>query len=602
MRHNIRDILQAGTLRTVFQPIVEGTSWDAHGFEALTRGPASSALEAPASLFSAAVEQDCMLELEQACIVSALKSFSMLKMEGKLFLNVRPETLLRWDTAPLWLQNQLHACGIDPRALVLEITEHGVGQSEGELATAVAPLRSLGCEIAIDDLGTGVSGLQTWSAIRPEYVKVDRYFIAGIESDPVRGEILRAVIDMGRATSSNIIAEGIENREQCSMVAQLGVDLLQGYYIGRPALTPVIETKDFADGATAAYAGVECAEQLAHPIPPVDAATPICEVVTRFQKEPQVSALAVVEGYRPVGLIRRDALLILYSKPLHPEIYARKPVRRVMDSGAVRIDARARLEQVSRLLTGQEVHLQHDDFIITRGGSYLGLGRTMELLRQITTQQLQAARQSNPLTGLPGNREIDARIKQLMALEHFYVACHLDLDHFKAYNDTYGYSRGDQVLLHIAQTLRAHTRRRLDFVGHVGGDDFVFFLRSQDWRQRLADILLALSASLPNFHSEKHKRDLRYTVIGREGMLVDVPLLSASIGAVECASGRYSSTDEVLEQLRCSKAHAKSIPGNSCILSSQGRLLNLQTDREQPDLNLSDTAIIPEIFSVARAG
>ncbi|MFZ8310522.1 diguanylate cyclase domain-containing protein, partial [Staphylococcus aureus] len=92
----------------------------------------------------------------------------------------------------------------------------------------------------------------------------------------------------------------------------------------------------------------------------------------------------------------------------------------------------------------------------TRNGRYLGMGRAIDVLRHITAQQIQAAKHSNPLTGLPGNREIETHIAQWLARRRAFVACHLDLDHFKAFNDAYGYARGDQVLLHVAQvTCRA---------------------------------------------------------------------------------------------------------------------------------------------------
>ena len=70
-------------------------------------------------------------------------------------------------------------------------------------------LRALGCEIAIDDFGTGISGLKVWSELRPDYVKIDRYFIARIETDPVAVELLRAMLDMAHVLGSRVVAEGI---------------------------------------------------------------------------------------------------------------------------------------------------------------------------------------------------------------------------------------------------------------------------------------------------------------------------------------------------------------------------------------------------------
>jgi EAL domain-containing protein (putative c-di-GMP-specific phosphodiesterase class I)/GGDEF domain-containing protein len=580
-------------LHTLFQPIVSSTTHEPHGYEALTRGPPGSPLHTPAALFAAATARARVLDLECACLTSALRSFSALEIDGKLFVNILPQTLMQWASLADWLGEQLRRYELDPHALVLELTEHGTEQQEAQLAASVAPVRALGCDIAIDDLGAGASGLKTWSEIRPEYVKLDRYFVAGIEHDAVRGEILRSVVEMGRATGSQIIAEGVENPGQGAIVRDLGVDYVQGYLLGRPQAVPRVATRitETSAGLTAGGAA-DCAEHLARAVPPVSAGTPVAEVVERFRKEPSWTALAVVEGQHPVGLIHRDELLILYSKPLHPEIYNRKPATSVMDRRAVQIDARARLEQVSRLVTGQTDSHQRQDFIITRNGGYLGLGRTIDLLRQITTQQLQAARQSNPLTGLPGNREIQAHLAGLLGRRSPFIACHLDLDHFKAFNDTYGYTRGDQVLLHVAQAIAGTLRPRIDFVGHLGGDDFVFFLRSRDWPLRLADMVQGLSASLAKFHPSEHREAGGYDAIGRSGTRRCFPLLSVSIGAVAVEAELGATADWVEGRLRRAKALAKTRAGNSCVLASRERLIDLMSQSELAEPAPHDTALL----------
>ena len=584
MSNELDAALDAAGIDTLFQPIVDGVTGQLHGFEALVRGPAGSRLQSPAELFSAAAAAGRSLDLERACLHTAFRRFSALQDECKLFVNVLPQTLLQWTDLPSWLDQQFRHLRLDPHTVVLELTEHGTQEHETALVTVVGALRALGCDIAIDDLGVGSSGLKTWSAIRPEYVKVDRYFVVGIEQDAVRGEILRSVVEMGRATGSHVIAEGIENREQYAVVRELGVDYMQGYLIGTPQAVPRVEVELGAVSTVPVLNAADCAEHLARPIPGLPSSTRIADAVERFRREPSWTALAVVEGTRPLGLIRRDDLLILYSKPLHPEIFGRKPVSVVMDRRAVQIDARARLEQVSRLVTGQGDTRHHEDFIITRGGGYLGLGRTMDLLRQITTQQLLTAQQSNPLTGLPGNREIHARLTQLLARGRPFIACHLDLDHFKAFNDAYGYSRGDQVLLHVAQVVSNNLRRRVDFVGHVGGDDFVCFVRSQDWPLRLMEMLQELGASLVNFHSTEHREAGGYSARGREGTPRKIPLLSMSIAAVEVDAPGGMTAETVADRLRRAKSAAKARSGNSCILMSGDRLINLLTQREPSEL------------------
>ncbi|MEJ0039936.1 MAG: GGDEF domain-containing protein [Gammaproteobacteria bacterium] len=200
-------------------------------------------------------------------------------------------------------------------------------------------------------------------------------------------------------------------------------------------------------------------------------------------------------------------------------------------------------------MTGHNAPKEQDDFIITRAGEYLGLGRTIELLRRITAQQIQAAKQANPLTGLPGNRVIHSHVERWVKQSRGFIACHLDVDHFKPFNDTYGYSHGDQVLMHVAAVLTRCARPRVDFVGHIGGDDFVMLLRSQDWQLRLAAVLEELAASLPNFHPQGHRAAAGFDAKDRDGAPRRFPLISVSIAAMEVTGDSAVTVETVTEGL-----------------------------------------------------
>jgi diguanylate cyclase (GGDEF)-like protein len=597
MNEAIQGLVAGDALYTLFQPIIDGATREPIGHEALTRGP-EGPLELPSALIAAAAAAGLSIPLERRCLESALRSFRALSLEGRLFLNLLPQTLLDWNHLADWLGAQLAANQIDPHDVVLEVTEHGLTEDEVLLAAAVAPLRALGCDIAIDDLGAGSSGLKTWAAIRPDYVKVDRYFVAGIEQDAVRGEILRSVVDMGRVTGCRVIAEGIENREQYAILLELGVDYLQGYLLGRPQRVP--------GGNSAVLGGLEtitvgpaadCAEHLVLPIPGVAANTQVGDVVDIFRANPEWTALAVLESERPIGLVYRDELLIFLRRPLHPEIYNRKPISSVMTRETVQVEARARLDQVSRVVTARSARPQRDDFIITRNGLYLGLGRTFDLLRQITAQQIQAARHSNPLTGLPGNREIQRHLSQWLARRRHFVACHLDLDHFKPFNDAYGYARGDQVLLHVSQVITQIVRPRVDFVGHVGGDDFIFLMRSQDWTLRLIALIEELAASLVNFHSSEHREAGGLVGVDRDGTTRRFPLLSASIAAFEIDGSNLVTPDIIAESLRQTKALAKAKPGCTCLLAAGDRVIDLVSRVEPPERHTGDHAPLAAVHA-----
>jgi GGDEF domain-containing protein len=449
------------------------------------------------------------------------------------------------------------------------VTEHGPQLAAAPLCAEGRRLRELGCEIAIDDFGTGISGLKVWSELRPDYVKIDRYFIARIETDPVAVELLRAMLDMAHVLGSRVVAEGIETESQLELLRNTGVDYLQGYYISKPLEQATDQTGNFSVRPIPVDKAVEvscigdlCFERLA-----VSPRLLIAEAVAIFRSNPKWESLPVVQDGKPVGLVQRDALLLLLSKPLFPEIYNPKPVSRVMDANALVIDERSRLSQASRLITRNRQSRINEEFIVARDGRYLGLARSVELLHHITEQRLREAQQSNPLTLLPGNREIDSEVFRLAALQVPYVICHADIDHFKPFNDQYGYSQGDQVLLHLAGLCRTAAVSGMDFVGHPGGDDFILVMRSTDWNRRITRIVDSFAASCSRFYSPEHIAARGFQGMDRDGRERHFPLMTLSVGAAMVDPARHSSTADVMRAVGIAKQVAKSRSGNAMIVN-----------------------------------
>lgn len=551
----------------VFQPIFDANGVGVYGCEALCRLPSRLHPAGPLELFEAADAAGLSDTLDLTLVEMAVERHAQLRLAGHLFLNVLPQTLVGPESLAVLIARLLQRHALKASDLVIEITEHGLQLDPSHLEAGVRPLRELGCQIAIDDLGAGASGLKTWSVLRPDVVKLDRYFAAQVGQDDVGAEVLRSLLDIAHVMGSRVVAEGIETREQCDALQALGVDYLQGYFLARPQAEPRVEAS-----ATGTMRGLQpaenCAEALLVEREPVAPDTRVADAVALFQQHPDWHSLAVCAGGRAVGVIRRDHLLTLLSKPLYPEIYNRKPVERVMDPEPVVVDARARLEQVSRMVTAARATRIHEDFLIARHGRYAGLGRTIDLLQQITTLQIETAQQSNPLTLLPGNREIDAQLSRVLALRVPFVMAHADIDHFKAYNDAYGYRAGDQVLLHLADVLRAAVDPAVDFVGHVGGDDFILLLRSTDWRRRVHGVFDTFGASVDNWYSAEHRRERCIVTADRDGQPREFPLMTLSVGAVSSNGTRFAQAAEVTGSLQRVKSGAKAQKGDALVVDS----------------------------------
>ncbi|MCH2340260.1 MAG: EAL domain-containing protein [Pseudomonas sp.] len=231
-------ILAHSSITSLFQPIVSLAERVILGYEALTRGPSNTSLHSPINLLAAARHAGRLNELEMTCRESACRRYSQQQLQGKLFLNVSPETLLDATHKPGRTLELLHKYGISADSVVIELTEQTPTDDFELLRAALHHYRDMGFSIALDDLGAGYSSLRMWSELRPDYVKIDRYFIDGIHRDVVKREFVGSIMKIARASRAQVIAEGIELGEELHVLSDMGVDLVQGYLLGRPEEEP----------------------------------------------------------------------------------------------------------------------------------------------------------------------------------------------------------------------------------------------------------------------------------------------------------------------------------------------------------------------------
>ncbi|MET0535758.1 MAG: bifunctional diguanylate cyclase/phosphodiesterase [Steroidobacter sp.] len=592
----LADLIREARISTLFQPIIDPRSRTISGFEALSRGPSDSWLHSPQNLFEAARRAGMKVDLDFLCMQSAFKRFVALRASGQLFTNVSPDTIYEEENFATRFLDLARSAGMPPERIVVELTEESLLEDYARLRSTLQSLREAGCAIAIDDLGAGSSGLRTWSELKPDYVKIDRYFVSGIDADATKLGFVRSMLDMGRAMGCRVIAEGVETERECRELVDLGLDRLQGNLFGRPGAAPAasLQSLESLDRSIQPHAAL-CAEHIATYVRPVPPEMRVTEVAELLRDNPEHFTLPVVQDGRPLGVVRRERLFDLLAKPLHPEIFNKRPVTAVMESPTLLIDSQLRLEQVSRLVTQKGRPRLTEEFVITKEGRYLGIGQTIDVLRLITEQQLQSAKHSNPLTLLPGNAAVRSCIDKLIETRKRFIVAYFDVDSFKPYNDVYGYAQGDQVILHLTSLLKNHFSARLDFIGHVGGDDFVIVMRSADWRDRVTAVLDQFAATVGEFYSPEHAGDGFILAADRDGRPRKFPLLTLSVSALDSETIGATSADAMAHQLAHVKKYAKQQPGNSFILRSDDRIVDMLAGSRRP----SPEAHHPELMNTA---
>lgn len=573
----LRACVEERSLRTEFQPILELRSGRVFGYEALSRGPQASPIESAAELFGLAERAGFGAALERIAARLALERFGASGAPGRIFLNFSPAALEAHSLSGEELLGLLHSFGLAPKQVVIELTEGESFIARSAAWRVLYEFRSLGFGIAIDDLGEGFASLRLWSELRPEYVKIDRHFIDGISADPLKLQMVRAIQQVAQISGSTVIAEGIEHAADFIAVRDLGIRLGQGYFIARPAPLPEAAA---ARRAWAEMSGLPITV-FPEPVGPVSRATarkllrrvdPVAPdvendaVFARFEADPDLGVIPVVEGPTPRGLINRLAIVDRFARPYRRELFGKRRCAMFMNPNPVIADIDAPLQIIGYQLADAGQQALADGFIVTEEGRYAGVGAGHELMREITEMQITAARYANPLTLLPGNVPIAQHIERLLTQACRFAACYCDLDFFKPYNDIYGYQRGDAMIQLTARTLSEACDTRVDFLGHVGGDDFMLIFQSADWESRCRQALAAFDARVRALFSPEDLARGAFVAEDRRGRKQRFPLTSLSIGVVTVEPGGYASQYEISAAAAEAKKQAKRSAGSSLLV------------------------------------
>lgn len=576
---DLAEILHHGQITTLFQPMFDLADNGIYAYEALSRGPEGSPLHRPDALFAAARQCGRLGTLERLCQACAIRRFEDLQLPGRLTINIDPLALIDGGHAERHLSQLLAETGLAPERIILELTEHSRIDRCTELKQAVHDCRDMGFSIAMDDLSAGYSNLRLLSDLEPDFVKLDKYFVSKIDADAVAADFVRTIVSLAKRVHCKVIAEGIETKTQLQRIRRLGIEYAQGYLLGRPtaqpsASVPAVLPETAEPGIPATISGHSPPdEQVAsldiHATPACTPHTSAFEALSLFQADPLLRAVPVLEDGYAVGLLTRENILGAFALTFGHSLHRKSHVEKLMHTDPLIAQVSDTLSDISRRATARPHQLIYAPIIIFDGGRYIGTASIHDLLEKITRVQISYALDANPLTGLPGNRSIDREVNRRLQEGQDFFLCHLDLDHFKAFNDHFGYERGDEMIMLTAELLR-EGRAEVDYIAHIGGDDFVFITADGGWEPRLRAILDAFSARSRLMYDEQDRQAGCIQVEDRSGNIRSVPLASLSVGVLPCPANRFSSHLEAAESVFEVKCLAKKQPGNSIVIDRRG--------------------------------
>lgn len=573
----LRSILDRKALTPHFQPIVDLRIGELYGFEGLIRGPSDSVLHAPLNLLGAARQGGLLPEVERACIEAILGTWAKAPQHYRIFVNLSPRALLDAKGRATKGAHLVEQLGLLPGNVVIELTESQPTFDYEPLLEAAEFLRAMGFTIALDDLGEGFSSLRLWSELHPEFIKVDKHFVQGVGSDPVKLQFLRSIHELAVRTGARVIAEGIETDGDLAVIQELGIDFGQGFLLGRPAPQPNLRqtpslvhrlrpSRDQPASRSHTAMSRATAERLLVPTLPVAPEVNNLDVLARFIRQPDLLSLPVVQDGVPLGLLNRYAFTDLMSRPYSQELYGKRSCAQFMEPEFLVVDQSITIHALSERVVESDPRHILNGFILTRSGRYIGMGSGHALMREITQMQLSAARYANPLTQLPGNVPIHEHLDARLNAQEAFVVCYWDLDHFKPYNDVYGYRRGDELIQWTGRLLQEKFTGVEDFVGHVGGDDFITVSPETGWEGKVQGLLDQFEAEHQAFFNDEDSARGGYASEDRKGHLEFHPLVSLSVGVVCVLPGVYTNIHDIAAAASAAKKMAKRQSGCSLFL------------------------------------
>lgn len=231
----LRRLIDENAIVTYFQPVIHLQTGMVIGHEALNRGPEGSCFDRADALFSFAESAGLLCDLEKVCQLNSLKRARERTLEGKLFVNCSLHGLLRPKLGVGQLSQIVTCLGLRQENVVIEIAAHVPDETWLAVKVRLAMFRRHGFMISIDHAGAGYDSLMAMAEIEPDFVKIDVWRIRARYQRQGMDRLLEPLVRLCRRTHAAVIAEGIEDRDELETLAEMGLELGQGFYFGKPA-------------------------------------------------------------------------------------------------------------------------------------------------------------------------------------------------------------------------------------------------------------------------------------------------------------------------------------------------------------------------------
>ena len=461
----------------------------------------------------------------------------------------------------------------------LEITERHQVCNADNLPMKMKRLRKTGCRIAVDDFGTGFSGTQLLYFTQPEYVKIDRFYIQNIEKDTNKRMLAASMVRVAHLMGSLVVAEGVETDMEYYCCKNIGCDLLQGYLVQKPTLeisdiqpgydrVDRLRTSDRRSGIRKdlplIQAEIEGVDAIPHDVKPQ-------RLFEMFKENPRRAFFPVIRNNQePLGIVRAEAVKAFTCSKYGRSVLPSPAFGRTIDDFMSKLPIVDIHTPIDDMMETCAIQGGVEGILITRSMKYIGFLSAHSLIRIINEKKLAQAADQNPLSRLPGNTKIYEYLSRaLQKTCSTGVIVYFDFNHFKAYNDAYGFRQGDRIILLFSEMLKKRTQSAARFAGHIGGDDFFMGVLGEPLEAvvgEVRDMREKFRSDVESFYDPE--AIARGCIKGRSraGRLKCFPLmtLSAAILELSLPDHHFHTPEELGTIMAAMKKEAKQLPEGIC--------------------------------------
>jgi EAL domain-containing protein (putative c-di-GMP-specific phosphodiesterase class I) len=380
---SVGNFIKSVQIRPHFHPIVDLFAASVLGFEVLSRG--TPPLAAPREMFAEAKRLGVTWELERACRIAALQDISQLPEAFRsllYFINVSPDIFGDPRFVDKFTQERLREFGIDQKQIVIEITEEKTFEDSKHFGALIAHYTNQGFKIAMDDFGSGYSGLINLIATTPHYLKLDMAIVRDVHKHSYQQKLVKAITAFASSVNARLIAEGVECVEELEVLVRYGVRYAQGFLFGMPEKAPSFLPEEWKRNLREM---VEKYDQAA-----VDLEEKVIGLVIRpmtiaccsmrcpdldmiFQKQHHLDHVVILDRDAITGVITRQSFYAETGGAFGYQLSQKKPIEIICKRSPLIVDENMTVTTMAKLAMDRMVDDLYDPvLVVDNRGGFLG--------------------------------------------------------------------------------------------------------------------------------------------------------------------------------------------------------------------------------------